>query len=1268
MSVVRLDEDDLDEEDLAILKEVAKKGYYHNRPKSESCATPQRVEEVSDSKTPELKGRAAFDAFQAKWDRFDNEEYLEAVIDEIGERFTGGTKDSTPSDSAQRSLRHVAEFKILLIGERAVGKTSFLLRHQTGEFSRSGAARDTEVVSLRFATTCGEIVFNVWELNPSAEERGFGQGQAAILMYDMGSRASWRSVPNRLRDIRKFCGSIPVVLVGNKTDVGAQWKEQTRSARIAFQQKRRLQHFETSAKTCYNLEKPFWWLSRRLSGCPSLELASRRAVLPEVHLQAELFAQHGRELAEAARTPVPEALADTELVFGLEDAKFTSDEVKEKVKVAQATEAIAAVGHVPDAAKKNRELKTYSLDAFVMVVTRAVSLVTLRKVKEISRYEMLTYQLRITRSSGLVSQLMSRSLAWLTLVGKVLLASITEVPDHVLEARIENSLKVSVEDLFLAAGRRYEPLFSREQLESVLEDTNCYPVLPPPTPQLERESRITLQSGKLTSLAAPSEGMGRFPDFPEIPVFSKVEVLEAVSMATGTSEWSQMPPLSGKAFASVAALEAVLGLFLGLLERTDFNPGLAACLMTPLGRKLQETMLTVLGDHQKLTSEVDGYAEWYGYAEAEGCNAQLIRPKSKDAFQEWFGYPDEEVAPATTMYLPDRDPGEPGDGDGDREEHDHSQRLAMEATEMSLALVQSAIEDRRNQLACKQGEEAEQLRQEIYELKQQQTRLARAVFVNDMRWQLAAFRRLAHARYGLQWHADTALHVAAQAGWTLFHLAKLDGYFFQRLGLHEQTLGDSQENFTDALPLLWQEPSEVDLEGDVQTDWALELRSALHSGGSLWHLDKGLLRFLLSMVLRKGDNVCDLGAFGGHYSEWLNDTGLVSAYAFDAIPGVEEITKGAVRHARLDVQHLELVDAGCDVVLCLEVMEHILPSLEQQALSNLGLHTKRALVLSWAPPWVPGPGHINQRPPEEAWAVVERQTGLARQPILSEGAQASSSLSWVRESVSIFTWPQPNEKRTPTVEQMDVEGDSKEDIGLPEQASQDDAGADAVAKSEEEEEEEEIVELTGQELTNRVKQLEGVVTFAVFAYLRRGLLDADKLTVASMLALKILVRSGEVHPEELNILIRAPVDPLASPMPDTTRSWLTEHQWAQLKTLEQISVFKTGSNALTSTLEQDSLGWKRWFAEEKAEAADLPRACRELSTFHRLFLLRVLRPDRIGIDDDLMLRRFLPGVTIKHLVKSMCGLKAIASTDHPLISCMTPARLSMYQPGHGHGL
>jgi dynein heavy chain len=62
-----------------------------------------------------------------------------------------------------------------------------------------------------------------------------------------------------------------------------------------------------------------------------------------------------------------------------------------------------------------------------------------------------------------------------------------------------------------------------------------------------------------------------------------------------------------------------------------------------------------------------------------------------------------------------------------------------------------------------------------------------------------------------------------------------------------------------------------------------------------------------------------------------------------------------------------------------------------------------------------------------------------------------------------------------------------------------------------------------------------------------------------------------------------------------------------------LGVFKNSqSGALTQNLEQDSLGWKRWYAEEKAELADLPRSFRDLSAFHRLILLRVLRPDRLS--------------------------------------------------------
>mmetsp|Transcript_146756 Transcript_146756/g.471049 ORF Transcript_146756/g.471049 Transcript_146756/m.471049 type:complete len:4209 (+) Transcript_146756:103-12729(+) len=163
----------------------------------------------------------------------------------------------------------------------------------------------------------------------------------------------------------------------------------------------------------------------------------------------------------------------------------------------------------------------------------------------------------------------------------------------------------------------------------------------------------------------------------------------------------------------------------------------------------------------------------------------------------------------------------------------------------------------------------------------------------------------------------------------------------------------------------------------------------------------------------------------------------------------------------------------------------------------------------------------------------------------------------------------------------------------------------------EEEEEEEIIELQGKELKQRVVLLEKVLTFFVFDYTRRGLLDADKLTVVSMMAIKILVRAGQVTMEERSVLINAPPDPSAGAMPENAKSWLTETQWGQMKTLESLEAFKKGGK-LTESLEQDGLGWKRWYTEEKAETADLPRSVRDLGPFHRLFLLRIMRPDRIG--------------------------------------------------------
>mmetsp|Transcript_62300 Transcript_62300/g.148734 ORF Transcript_62300/g.148734 Transcript_62300/m.148734 type:complete len:137 (+) Transcript_62300:55-465(+) len=76
-----LDDDDLDDEDRAILAEVKKKGYYHGRPPSQATETPKKLEDadLAPPALPTGKSRHEFDEYQKKWDRFDKDDYLNAV-------------------------------------------------------------------------------------------------------------------------------------------------------------------------------------------------------------------------------------------------------------------------------------------------------------------------------------------------------------------------------------------------------------------------------------------------------------------------------------------------------------------------------------------------------------------------------------------------------------------------------------------------------------------------------------------------------------------------------------------------------------------------------------------------------------------------------------------------------------------------------------------------------------------------------------------------------------------------------------------------------------------------------------------------------------------------------------------------------------------------------------------------------------------------------------------------------------------------------------
>src|SRR5690348_2044181 len=64
------------------------------------------------------------------------------------------------------------------------------------------------------------------------------QGQAAIVMFDVTSRMTYKNVPNWHRDLVRVCENIPIVLCGNKVDIKDR---KVKPKQITFHRKKNLQ-------------------------------------------------------------------------------------------------------------------------------------------------------------------------------------------------------------------------------------------------------------------------------------------------------------------------------------------------------------------------------------------------------------------------------------------------------------------------------------------------------------------------------------------------------------------------------------------------------------------------------------------------------------------------------------------------------------------------------------------------------------------------------------------------------------------------------------------------------------------------------------------------------------------------------------------------------------------------------------------------------------------------------------------------------------------
>lgn len=169
-----------------------------------------------------------------------------------------------------QNQQKICQFKLVLLGESAVGKSSLVLRFVKGQFhefqeSTIGAAFLTQTVVLDDVT----VKFEIWDT--AGQERYhslapmyYRGAQAAIVVYDITNQDTFGRAKTWVKELqRQASPNIVIALAGNKTDLANKRSVEYEEA-AQYAEENALLFMETSAKTAMNVHDIFLAIANKL--------------------------------------------------------------------------------------------------------------------------------------------------------------------------------------------------------------------------------------------------------------------------------------------------------------------------------------------------------------------------------------------------------------------------------------------------------------------------------------------------------------------------------------------------------------------------------------------------------------------------------------------------------------------------------------------------------------------------------------------------------------------------------------------------------------------------------------------------------------------------------------------------------------------------------------------------------------------------------------------------------------------------------------------
>eukprot|EP01111_Echinosteliopsis_oligospora_P017905 TRINITY_DN794_c1_g1_i1.p1 TRINITY_DN794_c1_g1~~TRINITY_DN794_c1_g1_i1.p1 ORF type:complete len:212 (-),score=55.47 TRINITY_DN794_c1_g1_i1:32-667(-) len=162
------------------------------------------------------------------------------------------------------------QFKIVLLGEGCVGKTSLCLRYVQNAFNDKHLSTiQASFLTKRLNVDGNRVMLAIWDT--AGQERFHALGpiyyrdsNGALLVYDITDRDSFIKVQNWVKELRKMLGTnVTLAIAGNKADLERS-RVVTLEEAEQYAETVGAKHYSTSAKLNKGLDELFLDLTKRM--------------------------------------------------------------------------------------------------------------------------------------------------------------------------------------------------------------------------------------------------------------------------------------------------------------------------------------------------------------------------------------------------------------------------------------------------------------------------------------------------------------------------------------------------------------------------------------------------------------------------------------------------------------------------------------------------------------------------------------------------------------------------------------------------------------------------------------------------------------------------------------------------------------------------------------------------------------------------------------------------------------------------------------------